>query len=376
MRVNDLLETVTDRYRPLPSFSQKLKFLVDIQLAIFDRYHERLASALEAFLAMTSSLARMAQGISKEDAAQLRGLGGVERLTRVYVSAEYLERKMRDWSDDVFFLELWDELQYRARKKENRLSNVAGNLTLEEVAGRTSSAVGEDADTGALFDEISTAYHRLRVRTEGILEEHLYTSVRDALRAYKQTDPWASLSPSESASANTISPEMDATTQLLNTYLSFLSNCLATAPIRRVARHLAQQIQTWIWDNIVANTSRKFSTSGVGQLRRDLEALWEVFDQYCRQGYGRSSMPRLAEALELLSLPMESTGDDGEVEGPAVVAQPSASEVNGNLTLQEAEDRIFRSNEDARLVLEELGLYHLGESEARELVGKRIELGS
>ena len=30
----------TDRYRPLTSFSQKLKFLIDIQIAIFDKLHE------------------------------------------------------------------------------------------------------------------------------------------------------------------------------------------------------------------------------------------------------------------------------------------------------------------------------------------------
>ena len=48
IRVNDLLETITDRYQPLSSFSQKLRFLIDIQITIFDQFHERLNSALEA----------------------------------------------------------------------------------------------------------------------------------------------------------------------------------------------------------------------------------------------------------------------------------------------------------------------------------------
>ena len=107
IRVNDLLETITDRYRPLSSFSQKLRFLIDIQIAIFDKFHARLHGSLEAYLTITSSIARTVQGVSKEDQAQLQGIGGLERLCRVYGSAEYLEKKMQDWSDDVFFLELW-----------------------------------------------------------------------------------------------------------------------------------------------------------------------------------------------------------------------------------------------------------------------------
>ncbi|OCL09950.1 hypothetical protein AOQ84DRAFT_254038, partial [Glonium stellatum] len=116
IRVNDLLETITDRYRPLTSFSQKLRFLIDIQISIFDRFHERLHSGLEAYLSMTSSIGRTVQGISKEEQAKLQGLEGLERLCRIYGSADYLEKAMRDWSDDLFFLELWEELQDRARR--------------------------------------------------------------------------------------------------------------------------------------------------------------------------------------------------------------------------------------------------------------------
>lgn len=54
IRVNDL-ETVTERYQPLSLFSQKLRFLIGIQITIFDQLHERMRSALEAYLAMTST---------------------------------------------------------------------------------------------------------------------------------------------------------------------------------------------------------------------------------------------------------------------------------------------------------------------------------
>ena len=99
--MNDLLETITDRYRPLTSFSQKLRFLIDIQISVFDRFHERLHGSLEAYLTMTSTIGRRVQGISQEEQASLQGIGGLDRLCRVYGSAHYLERAMRDWSDDI-----------------------------------------------------------------------------------------------------------------------------------------------------------------------------------------------------------------------------------------------------------------------------------
>lgn len=118
IRVNDLLETITggtatpnpdtsqlisiaDRYRPLTSFTQKLRFLIDIQIAIFDKLHERLAGNLEAYLTMTTSLGRAVGGVSKEEQDRLLGVEGLERLCKTYGSADYLERAMRDWSDDV-----------------------------------------------------------------------------------------------------------------------------------------------------------------------------------------------------------------------------------------------------------------------------------
>jgi hypothetical protein len=85
----------------LTSFSQKLTFLIDIQIAIFDKLHERLQSNLEAYLSMTTSLGRAMGGVTKEEQEKLLGVEGLERLCKTYGSADYLERAMRDWSDDV-----------------------------------------------------------------------------------------------------------------------------------------------------------------------------------------------------------------------------------------------------------------------------------
>jgi hypothetical protein len=97
IRVNDLLEAITDNYRDLATFSHKLRFLLNIQISVFDMFHSRLAEALAAYLSRTSTIGRA----SKEDQVNLQGIAGLERLCRIFGSADYLERAMRDWNDDV-----------------------------------------------------------------------------------------------------------------------------------------------------------------------------------------------------------------------------------------------------------------------------------
>lgn len=355
---------MTDRYRLLQSFSQKLRFLIDIQITIFDQFHSALHSSLEAYLAMTSSLARTVQGISKEEQAKVEGLNGLERLCRVYGSAEYLEKKMRDWSDDVFFLELWDELQYRARQDTEPGQTLAGDFSIADVAGRTSNNVGSNGDGGALFDETAASYHRLRVRTEDIMQENLNYDIRESLRPYGRITPWASISAEvQNLTELSISTELDNTIQKLTSYLSFLHKILADAPLRRIARQLALTIQAFIWDTVLLRNN--FSTSGVAQFQRDVEGLWAVFDRYTGSGQGRLGMRRLADALVLIGMPFRgSESTEGKDDGSTV----------SQLGIRDIDDRIFESNESARDVLEELDLENLTVSEARTVLGRRVEL--
>jgi hypothetical protein len=354
----------TDRYRPLTSFSQKLRFLIDIQIAIFDQFHDRLHSALEAYLATTSAIARAVQGVSKEEQAQLQGLGGLERLCRVYGSADYLEKKMRDWSDDVFFLELWDELQFRARSRSGE--KLAGDMSVEKITGKTSSVIGSDADTGALFDETAGAYRKLRIKTEDIMQEALAHDIRQTLRPYGRINPWSSLAlESVPSSSLSISSELDSAMQQLSSYLAFLSRALAQAPLKRLCRHLAGSIQTFLWDYVLMR--HNFSTSGVAQFSRDLYAFWEVLDRYLGPGQGEAGMRKLRDAVGLLGLPIKpqtTQTEDG--------AQRSFTDYG----IWEVEKKLFRSNDSAREVLEELGLDALTEAEARSILERRLELSS
>ena len=219
--------------------------------------------------------------------------------------------------------------------------------------------MGSEGDSGALFDETAGAYKRLRVRTEGILQDTLIHDMRDALRPYGRINPWSSLSPDDSTPASlAISAELDAPLQQLTLYLTFLAGVLATAPLRRIVRQLSLSMQTFFWDNtMIRNT---FSASGAAQLSRDLTAIWSVFDKYLGPGQGAAGMKKLKEGVGLLNLPMHSTEATDE----------------GALDLLEVEQKVFESNESAREVLQDLGLEVISESEARHVLERRVELGS
>ena len=370
IRVNDLLETITERYRPLWRFRQKLRFLIDIQIAIFDRFYQRLHGSLEAYLTMTSSLARTVQGVSREEQMQLQGVRGLDRLCRVFGSADHLERAMRDWSDDVFFLDLWAELQARADRDVG---------SSHDRHRPTSDAAPDDpALQGALFDETAVAYRRLRVRSEDIITEMLTGDVREALRPYGRVATWASLSGSGSPSS---SAELDATVRLLHEYLSFLARAVGRAPLRRMARQVCATVQTVVWEGVVARQA--FSTAGAAQLATDVEAVRALVDRFAGQGEAARGMRRLMEGVQLLGLPVRGEitrvrggeeeaawGDDGDDED-------EDNEGRGaNMGLFEAERLIFTDNEHARLALERLGMTALSENDARMVLGKRVEVGS
>ncbi|KAI9929055.1 hypothetical protein ASPWEDRAFT_49283 [Aspergillus wentii DTO 134E9] len=380
IRVNDLLETITERYQPLTSFSQKLRFLIDIQITIFDQLHERLYSALEAYLTMTSAIGRTVQGTDGQ--ASVEGVAGLERLCRVFGSAEYLEKKMQDWSNDVFFVELWSELQERVRQNKNDGKNVAGTMSVADVASRTSPAVANDHSTsgsdatldGALFDETASAYHRLRLRSESIITSTVTSNTTSALKSYSRTSTWATLSaPSNSGASLSPSPDLAPAMRTLSTNISFLSRALGVAPLRRIIRQVLLSIQSYLWGNVL--TKHTFSAAGASQLISDVEHLCSVIDNSLgaagHAGGSISVLKKLSDGLILVGLDINKPKpDDGGDSGTSEVEQ------GARLGLWEVEKRLFKDNESARDVLSELTIDTLTEAEARSVLERRVEIGS
>lgn len=103
-KVTDLIATVTTTYSKLRKFSQKVRFLINIQAEILDHYLGRLNDSLEAYQSTMSALGRTLHGVTAEQQAALQGLGGLQSLCKVYGSADHLISMLKEWSNEEVWL--------------------------------------------------------------------------------------------------------------------------------------------------------------------------------------------------------------------------------------------------------------------------------
>lgn len=369
IRVNDLLEAITDNYRTLASFSQKLRFLIDIQLAIFDRYHERLVDHLNAYQIRNTRIGRT----SKEEQLALQGIQGLETLCKIYGSAEYLEKAMRDWSDDVFFLDMWTELQQRAGGSSQQ-ATVARDMTLAKVAEVTSSSLGtEDGElNGAMFDETAATYQRLRVRCENIIMEVVGNQVRQFLQLYTRINPWATLSDGQKDDPPPTA-ELDPLLKVLEQTFSFFSRAVGKLPLRKIARAAAHTVDEVLFDRVLLVHS--FSSAGATQLMADIKAVHRVMANYVDASVPELALRHVSEGARLVGLPIR--GNKTSLRSADDEDEDDAEDEHRQLGLWEVEKKLFEAGGDvAKACLAELGFEKLAVHEARKVLARRIELSS
>lgn len=346
MRVTDLLKSVTTQYERVRRFSHKLRFLIDIQLTILDEYHDYLRGTLEAYLSITSTVGR-AFGVTKEQIAALEGTGALETLCKVYGSADHVVNALKDWSNEEFFITMWEQLQSRAKVTEDQ-SNLAGGMSYDHVRNRTSAVVGtEDNDNGVLFDETIAAYSARRQTAQKLLSEALASSHHKIFRAYLHRAQWTTIS--DEVDNLAITAELDEPLRILKRDLDFLSRALGTAPFRRVWRQALEKLNDILWTEVLM--SHKFTASGAAQFARDLAAIEGVVERYIPDG--SSALGSLSDAVRLLNLPLEGEG----------------------MTLKKATDMVYTDNTEAKKMLEEVGVADGGltAANARQILGRRVE---
>ncbi|PKS11227.1 hypothetical protein jhhlp_002988 [Lomentospora prolificans] len=368
-RVTDLLRSVTSQYRRVTKFKHKLRYLIGIQLDVLDEFHDRLRGSLEAYGAINSAVGRTLHGVTKEQLAALEGTGQFETLCKVFGSSDHVVTTLTDWSNEEFFVSLWDQLQSRSKgSEETRV--LSGEISYQEVKDRTSSAVGSTTDDGGLFDETIAAYALRRKAALDFMEAALVDSHNKAFRAYLSRTHWTPASEDNTIgpcrgeirrvmrgcanvlvdpSQLTITAQLDEPLRILKRNLDFLLRALGTAPLRRVWRHALEKLQDSLWSDIV--TRQSFTALGAAQFTRDLEAICVLIEKAIPGS--SSSLGNVLEAAKLLRLP--------------VVAK------EGSLSLKEATDRVFTDNTEAKKLLEELGIDILTPANARHILQRRVE---
>ncbi|KAI0599764.1 RINT-1 family protein [Biscogniauxia sp. FL1348] len=350
VRVTDLLKSVTSQYERVHRFAHKLRFLIDIQLEILDNYHDRLKDSLDAYYTITSTLGRTLHGVTKEQMAALEGTGAFETLCKVLGSCDHVVAVLKDWSNEEFFVTLWEQLQTRAKRRSYQ-GNLAGGMSQEDVKDRISSAVGTDEDGGILFDETIAAYSHRRRTAEEYLVSALIDSHQKAFRPYLTKPQWTTISsePNFDPSQLAVTAELDEPLRILKRNLTFLASVLSTAVYRRIWREAIEKLQDMLWADVLMR--QNFTTLGAAQFVRDLQAIVSLIDRSIPDG--SLTMGTIQDGAQLLSLPLEAE--------------------NGGVTLQQASDRIFTDNTEAKLILADLGLDSLTPAHARKILQRRVE---
>ncbi|KAF8559367.1 RINT-1 family protein [Imleria badia] len=241
-RIKGLVEQVTDRYSPLPSFRQRTQFLIHVQLPILESYHSRISSSLDAFETLSSVLVRAVPGAlgvegPRTDARKLTGgVEGSQRLCKALLSAKYIENAMRTWGEEVFFLELWVEINHRAS-----LRMAAGShSSLPEHNTRRNQGALTSEET--IFEELVAQFAALSFRAEDILVQQICGECESSLKshfsglaAHIQDSNDSTM---EAAVPSTLLPAV----ALLSSHLAFLRSTLPASVVTRIYRRTASRI--------------------------------------------------------------------------------------------------------------------------------------
>ncbi|CAD6569915.1 MAG: hypothetical protein CYPHOPRED_003651 [Cyphobasidiales sp. Tagirdzhanova-0007] len=306
LRIRDLFDQVTDRYRPLPDFSLQLPFLVDVQLPLFEAYLQRISSATDAFETLSFGLMRavpgsLAGGDSGSGGSSLtNGLNGLQRLIRAAISAWWMESVLKEWSEDVFFLDLWQSV------REQSIENAETAVVCRKLINRSPN---QGVDSG-LFDPFIENFHALARRIEQLIVKHVVKEVSGELKSYlsKRWDDSF-----ESSASDEISPDLVSALTVFSTLLSQLSTALTPLGLNGLYRSITAPIQEMLITRSVL--PKIWSENGGQQFLLDVQSGWLTAAKGSLSGKVRrpeNGLSRLLAAARLVSLPANASSPFGD----------------------------------------------------------------
>ncbi|ESK95519.1 rint-1 family protein [Moniliophthora roreri MCA 2997] len=249
-RIKALVEQITDRYSALPNFSHRTRFLINVQLPILESYHGRISASLDAFETLSSALVRAVPGalgvtlgvkddtkVNVDTRRLTSGVEGVQRLCKALLSARHTEAAMEQWGEELFFLELWTEINRRAGLRAQAQAHSA----LPDP-----TAVPSDDSQETIFEELVVQYRKLEGRSEDIIVQQVCAEVEAGLKAHFQaiSSPNSNIPSSDDDIA--LSQTLLGPLALLSAHLTYIKATLpkatVTALYRRIASRLAEHI--------------------------------------------------------------------------------------------------------------------------------------
>ncbi|KAK2461679.1 hypothetical protein APHAL10511_006142 [Amanita phalloides] len=245
-RLKVLIEQITDRYSPLPDVAQRARFLTTVQLPILDLYHNRVMSSLDAYETLSSAFVRAVPGAlsvsfgggvepSNVDPRRLTdGVDGVQRLCKAFLSAVFLETALEGWGEELFFLDLWTQMNSDPVLREQIESGPLLSQPIPENNGALTSTV---------FEELISRYIKVVVRAEDMIVQQICDEVENHLKTHLGT---VTSIGSEQTSDINVSQNLLIPITVLSTHLTFIRSVLPQSTLtnlyRRIVARLANHI--------------------------------------------------------------------------------------------------------------------------------------
>ncbi|KTW27280.1 hypothetical protein T552_02263 [Pneumocystis carinii B80] len=340
LRIKCLIESITEQYRPLKDFNQKSMFFTEIQCYILNSYYERLKSAADAFDVTFSRIIQAVSG-NKTD-KMIQDVKGLETLCRVYGSCIFIESCLSDWDDDIFFLELWQNLTTENKTIYEANTNSENSNSLLEIG------------QGSLFSKISLLYFNLHERTEKLIIRHLEREIKEKLQPYFKIYTWSSSeNPSSSiAMSSPVSMQMVDALKLVDSMLNFLKRAVSHLTFLRIYRRFSLTVENLLWKKIILK--KDFSERGGIQFTRDVWEFWATCSKYVERP--EQNMKKIEDATILLSLNASNEDDKKSISTVASIIFDT-----------------YKSFEEKKQYLKMIGLKHINTAEARDILQRRID---
>ncbi|KAF9099077.1 hypothetical protein BGX23_004048 [Mortierella sp. AD031] len=387
-KLMDLLEIVTERYRPLTVLEHRT-FLLDIQLDILIAYHRHTRELVDQYESMTYSFARVIPGAVSAEELDTMGVDGLRSLCQWLSSVEYISSTLKDWGEDVFFLELYKEISERTQKVFNPLHS-------ENEASDDEDGLDKQLDeNGTIFDESIRGFGQLSKRIQELIIRNITKEVFSGMKPYVSLASWPQIEFSsadprqphtptitqpdhQSLSSlhendDDVSPELYQPINVLTHSFEFLATALPTKHFTNLYRQISLEMQDYFWQRVIMKNS--FSELGGLQFARDVRiGLWGAGRRWIKktENYHR----KLRDACILLSLhsakvnsppQMHTFDQDAPRTTRPVYAKRTLAQIMAVLFDEDLADDVVKGK------LEEIGVMHLGLSEAKDVIRRRVE---
>ncbi|KAF9585741.1 hypothetical protein BGW38_000956 [Lunasporangiospora selenospora] len=338
----DLLEIVTERYRPLPVLEHRT-YLLDIQLDILLEYYQHIRELVDHYESLTYSFVRVMPGAASAEELNAMGINALRSLCQWLASVEYVGSTLKDWAEDAMFLEMYKDFVERPVKARNPLHSENEDSDAESEEKKLD-------ENGTIFDERSWPQIEM-------------ASIEDSFGRSESQQYGANTF----ESSDDVSPELYQSLSVLGHSLEFLATALPTKQFTSLYRQISLEIQDHIWQKVVLKN--QFSELGGQQFARDMRVgLWgAAIRKWIKkpENYHR----KLRDASILLSLQSartDSLSPQGLMESGVYVKR----------TLAQIMAVLFDDglgSDNIRQKLEEIGVLYLDVAEARNVVRRRVE---